>query len=333
MNLLFATHPDFLSLTLNYAKPTTPSVSLASGTVSIPETGFLIFRTPAGTRNKVVISAGIHGNETAPIELLNQIISDIVSGQLEPKVDCLFIFGNPEAMNAGERFIDTNLNRLFASSGEEKIDTEYLRARIIMDQTRQFLENASHSVHYDLHTAIRDSFFEKFAIYPYLPARTCSPTHINLMGHSEIQAILLQNKPSTTFSGWTANNFGAESFTVELGKVAPFGQNDLSRLNGIDDTIRKLILGQSRSDLPERLPIQFQVVDEVINTGKGFTLCIEEDTANFTELPSGFEVWKDHETSYIVGEESLYIVFPNSNVGPGQRAGLLVKPMAGITLA
>ncbi len=334
MNSIFAPYSDFLTLTLNYATPKTASMSLAGGTVSIPETGFLIFRSSTGSGRKLVISAGVHGNETAPIELLNKITSDIVSGRLEPKLDCLFILGNPEAMNSGERFINTNLNRLFTSSLDDNAkDIEYRRARLIMDQTRRFLEDASHSVHYDLHTAIRGSFFEKFAIYPYLPARSCSPTHINLLGHSEIQAILLQNKPSTTFSGWTAHNFASESFTVELGKVAPFGQNDLSRLNAIDHTIRKLIQGQSSSDLPNRLPIQFQVVDEIINTGKQFELCIAEDTANFTELPTGFEVWKDNETNYVVGEEPLFIVFPNSKVGPGQRAGLLVKPMAGMTLA
>ncbi|WP_020410496.1 succinylglutamate desuccinylase [Hahella ganghwensis] len=335
MNTLFAPHPDFLHQTLNHDKPATPVLSLDFGTINIPDTGFLIFRTPEGTSNKVVISAGVHGNETAPIELVNQLVDDIIAGRLIPKIDCLFILGNPEAMNAGERFVDSNLNRLFTThdTATPTNDIEHTRARLIMAQTKAFLSDAGHSIHYDLHTAIRDSFFEKFAIYPYLPARTCSPTHIHLLGHSDIQAILLQNKPSTTFSGWTAATFGAESFTVELGKVAPFGQNDLDRLKGISETIRRLLQRDSYNTLPDKLPIQFQVVDEITNTGASFELCIEEDTANFTELTSGYVIWRDANTEYRIGEESLYIVFPNSKVGPGQRAGLLVKPMAGITIA
>lgn len=33
-------------------------------------------------RQALVVSAGVHGNETAPIELLNQLIDDLLSGRL-----------------------------------------------------------------------------------------------------------------------------------------------------------------------------------------------------------------------------------------------------------
>ncbi|MGO3552914.1 MAG: succinylglutamate desuccinylase, partial [Pseudomonas helleri] len=46
----------------------------------------------------VLLSAGIHGNETAPIELLDRLIHAIARGELKPRARILFLFGNPGAM-------------------------------------------------------------------------------------------------------------------------------------------------------------------------------------------------------------------------------------------
>lgn len=60
-----------------------------------------------------ILSAGIHGNETAPVELLDAIVDDIIDGQLTPIVRLLVILGNPAALAQQSRFVETNLNRLF----------------------------------------------------------------------------------------------------------------------------------------------------------------------------------------------------------------------------
>ena len=334
MSSFFTPYKDFLDATLHLAEGSAKPLLLASGKLEHLGLGFLRFSCLQPSKLKLVFSAGIHGNETGPIEVLNQLIADIASGHLIPETDCLFILGNPEAMRIEDRFIDTNLNRLFKSGLQvDNKDLESRRAHLIMDVTRAFLKNAKSSIHYDLHTAIRSSFYEKFAVYPYLPARTCSPEQLELMGFSDIEAILLQNNSASTFSAWTASEFGTESFTIELGKVAPFGQNNLSRMSAIAEVLRNLISHQRPTQKPNKLPIQFQVVDEIINQGENFELCIDEDIANFTELPTGFRVWRNAETEYLIGTTPLSIVFPNSKVGPGQRAGLLVKPMSGLVLA
>lgn len=49
----------------------------------------------------LLLSAGIHGNETAPIELLDRLLHDIARGDLKPRARILFLFGNPEAMRRG----------------------------------------------------------------------------------------------------------------------------------------------------------------------------------------------------------------------------------------
>ena len=46
------------------------------------------------------MSAGVHGNETAPIELLNQLVGDLLIGRLPLTVRLLVVLGNPAAMRA-----------------------------------------------------------------------------------------------------------------------------------------------------------------------------------------------------------------------------------------
>jgi succinylglutamate desuccinylase len=76
----------------------------------------------------LLLSAGIHGNETAPIELLDRLLQAIASGQLLPKVRILFLFGNPEAMRRGERYVEHDINRLFDGRHEQSSGFEALRA-------------------------------------------------------------------------------------------------------------------------------------------------------------------------------------------------------------
>ncbi|TMP70203.1 succinylglutamate desuccinylase, partial [Pseudoalteromonas ruthenica] len=53
------------------------------------------------------------GNETAPIEICDQLIQSIIKGELVLKQRVLFIYGNPKSINIAKRFVEENLNRLF----------------------------------------------------------------------------------------------------------------------------------------------------------------------------------------------------------------------------
>ena len=67
------------------------------------------------------------------------------------------------------------------------------------------------------------------------------------------------------------------------------------------------------------------MVHEIVNTGADFVLHVPDDVPNFTEYREGALIWTGDGREYRVHGEPQYIVFPNRDVKPGQRAGLMVR--------
>ena len=339
---LFGSSPDWLSHTLENARTDLPEVKtlLPDGTrISRKAVGVLDIVPPANRENPnaeaIIVSAGVHGNETAPIEVLNGLVSELIAGEWQLACPVLLILGNPPAMVAGKRFMEVNLNRLFdGAHGRSEYQglAEAARAQELEEACRQFaMANPQALYHYDLHTAIRPSHRERFALYPYVEGRTVPSEQCEFLLEAEVETLLLQHKAGTTFSSFSSSLLKAESFTVELGKVRPFGQNDLGRFSGIRDALRRRFRG-----LPSPAPqppfdhlTVFEVVHEILNTGKNFRFHIPDDVANFTDYPPGRVIWEDDETSYRVGHSPEAIVFPNPEVPVGHRVGLLIRPKTG----
>lgn len=330
---LFDRHGDWLSHTLAMGEQACPSISVAlpnEARLKRRDTGLLHYQPPeeASPKSALVLSAGIHGNETAPIELLNALVNDLLQGRLTPRIPLLLILGNPPAMVAGERFIEHNLNRLFCTAWQDYPDCyETRRAGQLESVCQEFADGTSLPLkHYDLHTAIRPSRREKFALYPYVEGRQVPDTELDFLTDAGIGTVLVQHRPATTFSGFSAGCLGAKSFTLELGKVHPFGHNDLKRL----DRLRSALIDLLEQRLPAKAagphrPEIFQVVHEVINTGKGFRFHVADDVANFTEYAPGTLIWEDADTEYRVGDQPEAVIFPNPEVPVGHRVALMIR--------
>lgn len=336
---LFDNHPDWLTHTLANSDIPLPELKtqLPDGTRAIRRAvGVLELCPPADrpnpNREALIISAGVHGNETAPIEVLNGLVTELLNGQWTLACPVLLILGNPPAMVAGDRFIDANMNRLFhGAHGKEAYHglPEAARAQFLEEVCRQFAALYPRNLcHYDLHTAIRPSRREKFALYPFVAGREAPKTQCDFLLEAGVETLLLQHREGTTFSSFSSSVLKAESFTVELGKVRPFGQNDLRRFAGIGDALRRRLSGLP--PVPPRPPHEhlaiFEVVHEIINTGDSFHFHVPDDVSNFTEYSPGTLIWEDAETEYRVGHSPESIVFPNRNVPVGQRVGLLIRP-------
>ncbi|MBF7729483.1 succinylglutamate desuccinylase [Pseudomonas sp. N040] len=322
-----------LELTLAGREPTEKIQLTPAGTrLHWLTEGVLEVMPAAAADNKLdlLLSAGLHGNETAPIELLDSLLQAIASGALLPRARVLFMLGNPQAMRRGERYVDQDINRLFSGRHEQSSGFEALRANELEILATSFFSKPERTrLHYDLHTAIRGSKIEQFALYPFSPGREHSRRELARLRQAGIEAVLLQNKVGITFSSFTYDQLGAEAFTLELGKARPFGENHEVDLDKLEGCLRDLIEGVS--SIPDEAQLDglqlFRVAREIIKHSGEFRLHLPDGVENFSELPVGYLLAEDIAGSrWIVEEQGARIIFPNPKVKNGLRAGILVVP-------
>lgn len=306
-----------------------PTTRPEGSRVEAPGEGLVVIE-PAQSAFDVLISAGIHGNETAPIELAAQLLQEVLSGALPLRARLMFVFGNPAAIRQGVRYLDEDLNRLFGKPASQTGDGPTAqRARALEAAACAFFAASGPraKLHYDLHTAIRGSAIEQFAIYPFPHEAGFDEVEIARLGACGISAVLLQSAPSPTFSYFTRRHCGAHGFTLELGKARPFGQNAEVNLDRLAAELRQLISGTWHDHRHTAIaPQRFVVSREVVKTSETFRLHLDDAVENFTPLPQGFVLAEDGAQRFIVEEVDARIVFPNPKVKPGLRAGLIVVP-------
>ena len=311
--------------------------SLNHGTLFFTETpGVLTYQpeTPLNQK-KLAISCGIHGNETAPIEITWDILEKIRKNEIVPQMHSLFIFGHIPAMLEAKRFIDFNLNRLFSENytkfpeARESARAKELEKEMYAFFGRPLKRDTPNDLYYhlDLHTAIRGSHHERFAVRPFFGEnRIVTEEEYNLCASMGVEGILQITAPSSTFAGFSAEKLGATSFTVELGKVMPFGENDLSRFQMTHDTLVSFLTEAEVPKLSAETPLYYQVKKELIRDSEEYEFFIAHDYLNFSPLEVGQEIERNGDGILKAGENES-IVFPNPNVPVGQRTGLLVKPL------
>jgi succinylglutamate desuccinylase len=339
---------DFLSITRQHPwhlnESFTFTVKRRDNTirVSVIDTGLIMFEpVDKATTKDIVLSSGVHGNETAPIEICADLIQKLILGQQILAQRVLFIFGNPASMNIAERFVEENMNRLFSGghsldqgNGDGLINKERHRALLLENTVRDFYRQGSvisanrQRYHYDLHTAIRGSKNDKFAVYPFLHGKPRNKQQLQFLQASGITTILLSHSPTTTFSYFSSNEFGAHAFTVELGKVKPFGENDMSQFSEIKQSLIKLIANQEVLYAPfDQAQFDIYEIFQIIKRNNSvFTLNFADDVENFTDFPVGFVLAKDGNEDVKVKQAGEAIIFPNAEVAIGQRALLTVVP-------
>ncbi len=300
----------------------------ANLSVQLLDTGVLLVEPEQPNDVDLVISSGVHGNETAPIEIVDNLVKKILSEQLPVRSRVLFIIGNPVAMNLSQRFDLENMNRLFNGKHQGKDHHEAIRAERLEAFVKSFYNkrNDARRFHYDLHTAIRASKYKKFAVYPYPDGKPWNKSQLEFFLACGINTLLLGHQPSGTFSYFTSHQFDADAFTVELGKVKPFGENDMSEFTDMTLNLQNLISGNEIKTKPFDNDdfILFQVKDELVKRSDSFELNIADDVENFTSFDKGFQLTNDVDGGYVVEQSGEAIVFPNAKIPNGQRAGLVV---------
>lgn len=276
-------------------------------------------------RPRLLLSVGVHGDETAPIEMLAHLLEALAREPHALAVDLMVVVGNPAAIAIGKRFVDADLNRMFGMNrGELESSVEAVRADAIMRATASFLAGpGTDKWHLDLHTAIRPSRYATFAVVPAVIAGPSRDALLGLLGRAGIEAVILNKKPAGTYSAYSAATFGAASATVELGQVGMLGRNDPGVVTATATTLDRF-LRTGRLEQGDSRPKVFHVAQELVKHTDAFRMSCGRDTWNFTPMQPGSVIAQDGDTVYRVGNETEYVVFPNPDVRTGLRAGLMV---------
>lgn len=332
---------DFLSLTREHEWHLAPmSFTLGNGTqVDVLDTGVIKF-TPNNYGDKdFVLSSAVHGNETAPIEICDDLIKQIIKQEITLSHRVLFIFGNPASINIAKRFVEENLNRLFSgahSLGEGLINDERIRAKKLEHYVSDFFNEVGDErkrFHYDLHTAIRGSKNEKFAVYPFLNGKPWCKEQLSFLLSCGVNTVLMMKSAATTFSYFSSNEFNAHAFTIELGKVKPFGENNVASFAATKSTLTQLITQRS-VEYPAFDFADFELFEvyrSINRTQEAFSFPFPDDEVNFTGFAKGALLATDGDTQYHAEVEGEAIIFPNAQVAFGQRALLTVIPLTNQT--
>lgn len=292
-------------------------------------------------RASVIVSVGVHGDETGPIEMLAHLLDALSLEPARLKVDLMVVVGNLSAIAAGKRFIDADLNRMFRPvRGALAQAVESDRADQMIAATVDFFAAAGPvRWHLDLHTAIRPSVYPTFAIVPDLIAEGPKAKLIDWLGEAAIGAVIMNPSSAGTYSYYSAEHHGAAASTVELGRVGTLGQNDMTQFADVSAALSALLEGgqlaasayagaaaHSPQAAKAGKPAShvFKVAQEVIKLTDAFQMTFDRNTQNFTAAPQGAVIATDGDTVYTVKHAEELVVFPNPDVRAGLRAGLMV---------
>jgi succinylglutamate desuccinylase len=297
--------------------------------VELPARGIMTVKAlgpPA--RASVLVSVGVHGDETGPIEMVAHAVEALSREPQALAVDFMLCVGYIDAIAAGKRFIDADLNRMFrAQRGALATAAEAARADAMIAATAAFFDGAGPlRWHLDLHTAIRASHYPTFAVVPDLIADDRKQALVGWLGQGAIGAVIMNPKSAGTYSYHSAEHHGAAASTVELGRVGTLGQNDLSQFEVVSVALDGLLRGQP--PVAAKAPHVFKVAQEIVKLSDDFKMGFGRETQNFTPLKRGDVIATDGETVYTVFNDEELVVFPNPDVRVGLRAGLMVVRIA-----
>lgn len=275
----------------------------------------------------LLLTAGVHGCEVIPIELLDRLIQALGRSEIQPRARLLLIFCNVPAMRHGVRRVEHDLNRLFCGSHHDGNGDEQRRAAELESLVAQFFDDPERRRwHYDLHSAMRASRLPQFAVCPWVAGRAVSEQSLQRLAQAAVDAVLIQEKTSSTFTAHTATRHAAEAFTLEIAE-AP---------GGIWPDCLAVFLqaAQAWMEGREHLPpgrsepvLRFRLAREIIKHSDEFVLRLPPDIENFELLPPGMLLAEDRDgMQWLAQELHGRILFPQAGVAVGERAGLIVVP-------
>ncbi len=270
----------------------------------------------------------IHGNETAPVEIVDQLVQRLVREALPLRWRLLVIVGNPPALRANKRYLHSDMNRMFGERWRQfPLSEETQRAQRLEQAVARFIATTM--------ARAGTSICIPRSAGRYIRASACSRPAIRrgrrifftgwaAPGWRRWCFIASPAGPSPTSA---ANGFAALACTLELGKALPLGENDLTQFAAVQRALSRLLVGDlAIADAPA--PLRYRVVQQLTRHSDDFRLHMADQTLNFTPFEPGTLLAEEGETRYVVGPETEYVLFPNPTVAKGLRAGLMLEKLS-----
>ena len=270
----------------------------------------------------LIISAGVHGDETAPVKVLEHLNQQLQARALIPHRPCLLIIANMPALLNGKRFMQVNMNRLFGAPVRPPCN-ESKRALALEQYCQDFAELYGVGWHLDLHATIKPSRHAHFALMP-ASERHYDDTWVPLLASHGITALVRQTTVSHTFSAFTCNRLGYESFTLECGAI---GSDETAVTSLLETLLCHLLQDDPFAETGSQSLQRYEVCIDLIKRSEQFEFLVDERSENFTEFAAGTAIASADGIIIHAPVERTALLFANSQVPVKDRAGLLLKPL------
>ncbi len=310
--------------------------------------GILKIECRHNTKDTLVLTGGMHGDEKAGIVILDRLIHEIREGKIPVRRNLLLMYGNLEAMKAnggkGLRCVEpevgatSNLNRCF-NRGHFAEPRCYAERRA--NQLTRCAEATlrGHTVEaIDIHQSfgvptlsdIRlngDRTEYTYAmLYPLELKKTLRWVYDNFSDIVAGGVLNDMNKTHYTWAGYMAQEFGAHAATFEQGTI---GHTDhVTFTPQLYDNLVRSVGGNGRLKSPEGFDV-WRCVRGITRTSEDFTF-LDKNGKSLDRAPQDFvplsyaTIAQDREIAHVL-EEGERLLFANAGVPVGDRAAEVIQ--------
>ena len=251
-----------------------------------------------------LILAGVHGDEVCGVETFRKILSTL---RIEAgTVICMF--GNPRAIEARTRFVETNLNRLFMPDTvlkeEQKLSYEYTRAQLI----KSYLERAD--VLLDIHA----SFTPKSRAFVI-----CEPVAYTIVETLPVDTVVSgfdAVEPGGT--DYYMNTLGKIGICLECGYIGDKKSYEVAE-NGLNAFLQTR--GHVRTEVRTTRIEQTYITVQTLYYAKSSVFRLTKRFADFETVPQGTAIGIDG-TSIVKAPYDGVILFAQDTNKVGEEAFL-----------